>query len=454
MQTPGIRQRGSGVLGLRGWVTGGAFVVLLVLGPFAATRAGQESGDTATSDSSNLGPEPFSPGQRATCLARLGVDRWHRAGQRGGGVKIAILDSGFRGYRDALGAALPARVTARSFRGDGNLEAKDSQHGILCGEVIHALAPDAELLLANWEPDHPEQFLAAARWAREQGARLLSCSVIMPSWSDGEGGGPVHEALRRVLGPGNETGDLLCFACAGNTAQRHWAGTFQEGEGGWHAWEPGRADNTLKPWGTEPVSVEMCWQGQADYDLAVEDTVTGEEVVRSPARPVTERCSAVTRFAPQPLHTYAVRVHRAKGTPGPFHLVVLGGGLEYATAHGSIPFPGDGPEVIAVAAVDAGGQRQPYSSCGPNSSGPKPDLAAPVPFPSLWRSRPFAGTSAAAPQAAAAAALVWSRNPHWTARQVREALQGAAHDLGPAGHDPETGYGLLALPVLRPDATK
>src|SRR5439155_21513626 len=102
----------------------------------------------------------------------------------------------------------------------------------------------------------------------------------------------------------------------------------------------------------------------------------------------------------------------------------------------------DGPEVIAVAAVDAKGQRQPYSSCGPNSAEPKPDLAAPVPFLSLWRARPFAGTSAAAPQAAAAAALVWSQNPLWTARQVREALQGAAHDLGPIGHDPETGYGL------------
>jgi hypothetical protein len=449
-----MRQRNSIDRWRQRLVPGVAFLVLLVLGPTPATRAGQELCDNTTADSSNLASEAVSPAQRDACLARLGVDRWHRAGQRGGGVKIAILDSGFRGYRDFLGTALPARVTARSFRGDGNLEAKDSQHGILCGEVIHALAPDAELLLANWEPDHPEQFLAAARWAREQGARLISCSVIMPSWSDGEGGGPVHEALRRILGRGNETGDVLCFASAGNTAQRHWAGTFQEGESGWHEWEPGRPDNTLKPWSSEPVSVELCWHGEADYDLAVEDTGTGEELVRSPARTGTERCSAVTRFLPRPLHTYAVRIHRAKGSSGPFHLVALGAGLEFATARGSIPFPGDGPEVIAVAAVDANGRRQPYSSCGPNSSEPKPDLAAAVPFPSSWRSRPFAGTSAAAPQAAAAAALVWSRNPQWTARQVREALQAAAHDLGPIGHDPETGYGLITLPVLQAETTK
>jgi hypothetical protein len=435
-------------------IAGGVLLVLLALSWIPPTRADQESGDSAPSDSSNLTTEPFSAAQRATSLSRLGVDRWHNAGQRGGGMKIAILDSGFRGYRDSLGTVLPARVRARSFRGDGNLEAKDSQHGILCGEVIHTLAPEADLLLANWEPDRPEQFVAAARWAREQGARLISCSVIMPSWSDGEGGGPVHEALRRVLGPGNEAGDMLCFACAGNTAQRHWAGTFREGASGWHEWESGHCDNPLKPWGSEPVSVEMCWHGEADYHLAVEDTVTGEEVACSPPRPETGRCSAVARFVPRSLHTYVVRVHRAKGTPGSFHLVALGAGLDYATAHGSIPFPGDGPEIVAVAAVDAAGQRQPYSSCGPNSAEPKPDLAATVPFPCLWRSRPFAGTSAAAPQAAAAAALVWSRNPQWTARQVREALQRAARDLGPIGHDSETGYGLLSLPLLPTDTPK
>src|SRR5262249_34188481 len=147
-------------------------------------------------------------GQRKQHLSRLGVERWHAEGYRGRGVKVAILDSGFRGYRAHLGHALPDRVTCRSFRPDGNLEAKDSQHGILCGEVIHALAPEAELLFANWEPDRADEFLQAARWAREQGARILSCSLIMPSWSDGEGGGLVHEALAGIVGVGGRPNDL------------------------------------------------------------------------------------------------------------------------------------------------------------------------------------------------------------------------------------------------------
>src|SRR4029078_4500609 len=98
---------------------------------------------------------------------------WHGAGHRGEGVKVAVLDTGFRGYRNALGQVLPAQVRVRSCRKDGRLEARDSQHGVLCAEVIHHLAPEAELLFANWEPETPTAFLDAVRWARGAGARGL-----------------------------------------------------------------------------------------------------------------------------------------------------------------------------------------------------------------------------------------------------------------------------------------
>jgi subtilisin family serine protease len=391
--------------------------------------------------------EPFPLRERSRLLAALGVDRWHAEGFRGRGVKVAVLDSGFRGFRSHLGAALPARVTWKSFRADGNLEAKDSQHGILCGEVLHVLAPEAELLLANWEPDRPDQFLAAVRWARAQGARVISCSVIMPSWSDGEGGGPVNQALAQVLGTGDRATDALCFASAGNTAERHWSGVFHAGRGGLHEWQPGQTGNRLTPWGTDQVSVELYGPSASRFDLRVRDTATGKEVGRSTSGREADRGWNVVRFQPKANASYWVQVGLKRGQPGPFHLVVLGGGLAYATPNGSIPFPADNPDVVAVGAVLTDGTRATYSSCGPNSRQLKPDLVAPVPFPSSWRPRPFAGTSAAAPQAAALAALCWSRHPDWTPTMVRQALRGAAHDLGPPGHDWETGYGQIALPT-------
>jgi subtilisin family serine protease len=383
---------------------------------------------------------------RAAHLLALGIPAWHQAGYRGQGITIAVLDSGFRDYHAYLAWTLPADVLTHSFRTDRNLEAKQSQHGLLCGEVIHALAPDAKLLFANWDGDHPEQFLEAMRWARAQGARVVSCSLIMPSWSDGEGGGPVHAALRRILGTGDKPSDVLCVASAGNTAHRHWSGLFQRSKGDWHEFVAGRVDNTLTPWSDERVSVELCWHTDGNFDLLVNDMTTGHEAAASLAAGHPNRRCAVARFVPERTHRYAVRVRLDAGPADAFHLVALGGDLEYSTSHGSISFPADGPEVIAVGAVNRAGERMSYSSCGPNSSRPKPDLMAPVPFPCQCGSRYFSGTSAAAPQAAALAALWWSRNPNWTAAQVRHALRKSARDLGAPGHDYETGYGVIALP--------
>jgi subtilisin family serine protease len=383
-------------------------------------------------------------------LEQLGAGEWHRAGRRGKGVKVAVLDSGFKGYRAALGEALPASVLARSFRKDGQLEARESQHGILCAEVVHHVAPEAELLFANWEPEQPGSFLEAVRWARRQGAQVISCSIIMPSWSDGEGGGGLHRALVAILGPGGRPSDGLFFASAGNTALRHWGGALAPGPDGWHAWQKGKKDNPLRPLGRERVSVELT-AGPLGFELVVADVTRPREVGRSRSLAGDGCASAVVRFEPQAGHRYAVRVRAPQGQEnagpaGRFHLTVLGGRLQYTTAAGSIPFPGDGAEVVAVGAADARGRRLGYSSCGPCGAAAKPDLAAAVPFPSVWRpEQPFAGTSAAAPQAAALAALLWSAHPEWTASQVREALAKAAVKARP-GHSSETGQGLLRLP--------
>ncbi len=398
-------------------------------------------------------PHPAAPVSAATSprqqlLARMGVDRWHAAGVRGHGAKVAVIDTGFRGWRNFLGKVLPAHVTAHSFRADGNLEFRDSQHGILCGEVIHALAPDAELLFANWEPGHEDQFLAAVRWAKQQGAHVISVSVIAPSWSDGEGGGAMHRALSDLLGPGTRSADVLCFASAGNTTDRHWAGPFRDGGDGWHCWQGKSIDNGLRPWGEDEVYVELYGRAGGSYDLCVYDADSGRLVGHALSNPrQTDRLSAAVRFSPASGHSYRVRVHHVSGPAGPFHVTTTFASLEVTTPGANVCFPGDGKEVVALGAVDTDGHRQDYSACGTNLPRPKPDLVAVVPFPSSWRARPFGGTSAAAPQAAALAALCWSRHTDWSAAQVRAALQSSAIDLNTPGPDYETGYGLIHVPA-------
>ncbi len=387
--------------------------------------------------------ERSSLAQRTALFDELGVSAWHAAGHLGRGVKVAILDTGFRGYRDFLGKVLPAKVTTHSFRADGNLEARDSQHGILCSEVVHSIAPDAELLFANWETDRPETFLAAVRWARQQGARIISCSVIMPSWSDGAGHGDNHCLLKETLGDGRNRDDLLCFASAGNTAQRHWQGVFKDNGDRLHDWSDGVTRNSVRPWGGERVSVEMYGSGAAGYELTVLDETSERRIDVARFKETQGFRSAAIHFMPESGHVYAAQVRLLEGPADEFHLVVLGGTLDHGREEGSVPFPADGNEVIAVGAVGRDGMRMAYSSRGADAG--KPDLVAKVPFSSTWRDRSFSGTSAASPQAAGLAALIWSKHADWTAEQVKQALFRATREVSGARN--EIGHGLIHLGI-------
>jgi hypothetical protein len=159
-----------------------------------------------------------------------------------------------------------------------------------------------------------------------------------------------------------------------------------------------------------------------------------------------DRLSAAVRFFPESGHRYAVRVRHVSGPMGAFHLTTTFGSIDETTPSGNVCFPADGPEVVAVGAVDAGGRRQAYSAVGADPSHVKPDLVATVPFPVMTRDRPFGGTSAAAPQAAAVAALWLSHHPDWKADRIRTAMEKSAIDLNTPGPDCETGYGLIHLP--------
>ncbi len=390
------------------------------------------------------------PTDRAAHLDTLGAPDWVAAGFRGQGVKILVLDTGFRGYKDHLGKSLPAKVTARSARKDGNLEFKDSQHGILVAEVVHAVAPDAEILLANWNTEEPETFLDAVKWGRDQGVRVMTCSVVMPSWSDCEGNGPAHKKLSELIGDGTKPGDPLFFSCAGNTNKRHWGGTFSANADGFHQWADGVTLNPISPWYDDRVALDLCWSdASARYKLEIVDA-KGQPLEGVTYRDQTDPPASVARFVPKTGETYSVRVKQEKGKPGKFHLHALAAYIGETRQAGGIPFPGDGPEVMTVGAVNLEMKRASFSACGPNSSRPKPDVMAPIPFGSYMRAMPFGGTSCATPQAAASAALCLSRHADWTAAHLRSYLTGAARDLGPKGHDTETGYGLVHLPAIAP----
>ena len=140
-------------------------------------------------------------------------------------------------------------------------------------------------------------------------------------------------------------------------------------------------------------------------------------------------------------------------------LVVVAAGNERAEGSPA-EYPSSLAHVLTVAATGHANETAPFSN---RSS--MVDLAAPgvdmiVAVPTALGGTGFrsaAGTSFSAPLVSGAAAWVWTVRPELDNTQLFEIMRRSARDLGPAGPDEDTGYGLLdvaaalAYPAPVPD---
>jgi subtilisin family serine protease len=147
---------------------------------------------------------------------------------------------------------------------------------------------------------------------------------------------------------------------------------------------------------------------------------------------------------------------------GPGDNSVLHDAVKYAVSKGvvvvaaagndgsdAVQFPASYPEVIAVAATDAGGALTSFSSYGDwvDLAAPGWDILStgvrsmtPAGFDPYWY---CTGTSCSAPIVAGVAALVKNKWPTFTPAQVAARLKVLSRDAGPRGTDPYYGAGIL-----------
>ena len=111
-----------------------------------------------------LRPVPMVTGEG---VALINADDWQAQGVSGAGVKVAILDLGFQGYASLLGTELPATVTVMSFRADGDITGAGQPHGTAVAEIVHEVAPGAELYLVNFDTE--VELANASAWLTSQG---------------------------------------------------------------------------------------------------------------------------------------------------------------------------------------------------------------------------------------------------------------------------------------------
>ena len=374
-----------------------------------------------------------------------GAESWHAAGITGKGIKIGIIDVGFKGYESLLGTALPQRVGFRSFATSGGTE---EVHGTAVAEIVHAMAPDAELILCPF--DTQADYAKALRYLTDE----AKVQVIQMSfgWHDtrGDGNGFTQMQIDYARSKG-----VLPVKSAGNEGDTHYAATFAPDGNGQHQFAPGKA--RLQVGDTDgAILLYLIWDAWTnegvDYNIYLEDE-RGTRVAKSenvqPAKTPYERIS----FAGKKNTNYYA-VIEANGSQRAVRLDLFGKDTPLEKVAGgstpltSISAPGDARGAFTVGATNVRDDKlEVYSSQGPTLDGrQKPDISGPARVTTTtYEGRPFLGTSAATPHVSGAAALVFSAQPEATADQVQAFLTKNAKDVDTPGPESKTGAGRLAL---------
>ena len=383
---------------------------------------------------------------------------WHTAGIRGQGIKIAVIDGGFDGLATAVASGTVGNVVYTHDYTSEGLET-GGVHGTACAEIVHDMAPDAQLLLMKIGTG--VELAQAVDDAVTHGAKIISHSMGWFNTNFYDGTGPIAAIAAKATSHG-----ILWVNSAGNSADGgHWEGDWYDADGdGWLEFYHGDETNSFTLDAGETVILYLTWDSwpttDQDYDLYLFDSmgrvVASSQNYQTGTQPPTEYVSYTAPIAGSyGLAIYATNVPdhpRLELFAIPYSLP-----LEYSIATSSIPAPGNASSVFTTGAIEQTdwtvGPHEPFSSQGPTNASQyasariKPDICGPDGTESFTYNGRFYGTSAAAPHVAGAAALSWSLHPDWSVDAVRHFLEENAIDMGPLGKDNVYGYGRLSLPV-------
>ncbi len=387
------------------------------------------------------------------------------AGFDGTGVKVAIVDLGFNGYTAKLGTELPASVTAVDDCGGGL--ATGTAHGTAVAEIVHEVAPGAQLYLIC--VDSEVQLAAAEAYAKANGIRIINHSVAWFNTGRGDGTSAFAGSPDATVADARANG-ILWINAAGNQAQSHWSGTFADDGGGFNLFNSsGNLDQAVIV-GGQQACFALKWDAwpttTIDYDLGIYSLSGAPTLVASSANdqalgnlpPTEEACYT----NPGATAAFGIAIHKVSaGTSPRLDLFSTNTGpMQFQTAAGSVIEPASSPNAMAVGAVcwnDFG--LQPYSSQGPTIDGrTKPDISgydgvsSTVYGAASGCGNGFSGTSATAPNVAGIAALLLQLTPGLTPGQLQASLEAQVVDLGVAGKDDSFGAGRIVLADLLPPA--
>ncbi|MEX2322678.1 MAG: S8 family serine peptidase [Acidimicrobiia bacterium] len=407
-------------------------------------------------------PAPIADAIDGQGVSTIDADQWHAAGVTGAGVRVAVIDLGFQGYSTLLGSELPSSVHTASFGCGASVENLED-HGTAVAEIVHEVAPTAELyLLCIGGSDALSRLDEAVSYAVANGVDVINHSVGWFNSGRGDGTGFLAPIVTDA-----RNGGILWVNSAGNHAQQHWMGNFSDPDtNNWHNFSG--TDETIQfdlPTGGS-VSARLRWDDWTistnDFDLYLfrapdfDNPVAGSENEQSPIGYFPVEDFSYTNNTSQGTFHLAIRRFDAATTPS-MDLFLSFNHSQPAIQHNvparSITDPATSPIVMGVGAVCWSNDTiRSYSSRGPTIDGRiKPDLAGPDGVSNATYgitqncNGGFQGTSASSPHIAGAAALLRQAYPTATTEDLHQIIITLTRDAGVAGDDNDYGAGILSL---------
>lgn len=381
----------------------------------------------------------------------IGANLWHDAGIKGQGVKVAIVDGGFKGYQRLLGSELPPaeRVIVRSFNREEDIEA-DERHGTAVAEIVYDMAPEATFYLVNFDTD--VQLGRAVDFLISEGVHVINTSFnFLGTGCPWEGTGLLEPIVKRARDAG-----IFWAVSVGNHGTEHWQGVFDDPDkDGFHNFLGDDEGLTLDVDADEVGAViavlsweDKCGKATENYELLLFDDADRRRASGSQLR--TGWPSRLLVFTPRESGRYHLKIRQRTATKPAAQLdvSVIDIEPEYSVFEGSVGAfePAISPSAFSIGATDfRSDSARRYSSRGPTKDGRiKPDFAAPDGVRNTTF-RPFFGTSASSPHAAGAATLIKSARPSWGPKEIADFLASRAVDRGEDGPDNTYGAGRIAL---------
>lgn len=124
-----------------------------------------------------------APGSSRSALEASGLERLHKMGNRGRGVRMVIVAGDFRGWDKALGKGLSAGTRLVDLTAERNPDlhpdpmpddGKTVGSGTLCAQAAALAAPEAELTLVRIDPAAPYMLETVARYINGESFRSIS----------------------------------------------------------------------------------------------------------------------------------------------------------------------------------------------------------------------------------------------------------------------------------------